>query len=61
THNPFRIAYHEYAAIARDVNSARGLRHKLGHVFGKPGWTPAKPAVGSFRTSGELPAEVSPA
>ena len=57
TYNPFRIAYHEYAAIARDVRSASGPRHKLGHVFGKPGWTPVKPAVGSFRTS----AEVTPA
>jgi sterol desaturase/sphingolipid hydroxylase (fatty acid hydroxylase superfamily) len=40
THNPLRIAYHEFAAIGRDVRSARGLRAKLGHVFGRPGWQP---------------------
>jgi sterol desaturase/sphingolipid hydroxylase (fatty acid hydroxylase superfamily) len=54
TYNPLRIAYHEYASIVRDVASARGLRHKLGHVFGRPGWTPIKPAVGSFRTGAEI-------
>ncbi len=36
THNPARVAFHEYAAIARDVRTAR-----LGYVFGGPGWTPA--------------------
>ena len=41
TYNPLRIAYHEMADIARDVRSASGVRSKLGHVFGRPGWTPA--------------------
>ena len=40
TYNPLRIAYHEMADIARDVRKASGLRAKLGHVFGRPGWTP---------------------
>ena len=40
TYNPLRIAYHEYAAIGRDVRAARGLKNKLRHVFGPPGWTP---------------------
>jgi sterol desaturase/sphingolipid hydroxylase (fatty acid hydroxylase superfamily) len=40
TYNPFRIAYHEYASIVRDVRAATGLRQKLRHVFGRPGWTP---------------------
>jgi sterol desaturase/sphingolipid hydroxylase (fatty acid hydroxylase superfamily) len=43
TFNPVRIAYHEFADIARDVRSAKGLRNKLGHVFGRPGWTPGRP------------------
>jgi sterol desaturase/sphingolipid hydroxylase (fatty acid hydroxylase superfamily) len=42
TFNPLRIAYHEFAAIGRDVRAATGLRAKLGHVFGRPGWTPVK-------------------
>ena len=41
TYNPLRIAYHETADIARDVRAATGLRRKLGHIFGRPGWTPA--------------------
>ncbi|HEV8313799.1 MAG TPA: sterol desaturase family protein, partial [Burkholderiaceae bacterium] len=46
TYNPFRIAYHEYASIVGDVRSTKGLRHKLGHVFGRPGWTPPHPSPG---------------
>ena len=41
TNNPFRIAYHEMACIARDVRTARTMRDRLGHVFGRPGWVPA--------------------
>lgn len=54
TYNPLRIAYHEYVAIARDVKTASGRRDKLRHVFGRPGWTPIKPAIGSFQTSAEI-------
>jgi len=46
TYNPLKIAYHEMADIARDVRAAKDLRHKLGHVFGRPGWTPPRPATG---------------
>lgn len=46
TYNPFRIAYHEYASIVRDVRATKGLRHKLRHVFGRPGWTPPHPSPG---------------
>jgi sterol desaturase/sphingolipid hydroxylase (fatty acid hydroxylase superfamily) len=41
THNPLRIAYHEFADIARDVVRARGVRAKVHHVLGRPGWQPA--------------------
>jgi sterol desaturase/sphingolipid hydroxylase (fatty acid hydroxylase superfamily) len=37
THNPLRIAYHEFADIARDVVRAPTLRTKLRAVFGRPG------------------------
>jgi sterol desaturase/sphingolipid hydroxylase (fatty acid hydroxylase superfamily) len=40
SHNPFRLQYHEYAAIARDVRAATTLRDALGYVFGPPGWAP---------------------
>ena len=40
TFNPLRIAFHEWAAIARDVRGARSLREVLGYLFGPPGWRP---------------------
>jgi sterol desaturase/sphingolipid hydroxylase (fatty acid hydroxylase superfamily) len=40
TYNPARIAYHEFADIARDVRRAKGLKAKLGHVWNRPGWVP---------------------
>ena len=57
TYNPLKIAYHEYASIVRDVRRATGLRYKLGHVFGRPGWTPPKPAPGHM-TEHEVAAAV---
>ncbi|MGB0112881.1 MAG: sterol desaturase family protein [Ilumatobacteraceae bacterium] len=41
TFNPIRLGYHEFVDIARDVRRATGLRNKLGHVVGRPGWSPA--------------------
>jgi sterol desaturase/sphingolipid hydroxylase (fatty acid hydroxylase superfamily) len=41
THNPARVAFHEYAAIVRDVAASRSWRDRLGYVFGGPGWAPA--------------------
>lgn len=40
TYNPFRIAFHEWAAMFRDVRRARSLREFGGYVFGPPGWRP---------------------
>jgi len=40
TFNPLRVAFHEFAAIGRDVRAAAGLRDRLGFVFGPPGWSP---------------------
>jgi sterol desaturase/sphingolipid hydroxylase (fatty acid hydroxylase superfamily) len=45
TSNPARVAFHEYAAIARDVRHARGWRDRLGYAFRGPGWNP-RDAVG---------------
>jgi sterol desaturase/sphingolipid hydroxylase (fatty acid hydroxylase superfamily) len=40
TYNPIKIAFHEWAAIVRDVRSARSLREVFRYVFGPPGWQP---------------------
>jgi sterol desaturase/sphingolipid hydroxylase (fatty acid hydroxylase superfamily) len=39
TYNPLRVAYHEYASIARDVRGARRWRDRVGHVLRGPGWS----------------------
>jgi sterol desaturase/sphingolipid hydroxylase (fatty acid hydroxylase superfamily) len=50
TFNPVKIAFHEYAAIARDVRRARSWRDAFGYVFAPPGWSPD----GSTLTSRQL-------
>ena len=53
TFNPFRVAFHEWLGIARDVSSAKSVREALGYMFGPPGWSPD----GSRKTSASLKAE----
>ncbi|MCB1016217.1 MAG: sterol desaturase family protein [Acidimicrobiales bacterium] len=48
------IAFHEYAAIARDVRAARTWRARLGHVVGRPGWRPAPSPVAVPGTASRL-------
>jgi sterol desaturase/sphingolipid hydroxylase (fatty acid hydroxylase superfamily) len=38
--HPFVIAFHEWAAMLRDVRRARTWRARLGYVFAPPGWSP---------------------
>ena len=38
TYNPFRIAFHEWIAMARDLTSARSATEAAGLVLGPPGW-----------------------
>ncbi|MBS0521755.1 MAG: sterol desaturase family protein [Proteobacteria bacterium] len=40
SHNPLRIAFHEWIAMAGDLKAARSWRAVLGHLFGPPGWRP---------------------
>ncbi len=40
SYNPLVIAFHEYAAILRDVRRARSVREALGYICGHPGWQP---------------------
>ena len=42
SYNVFRLQYHEFGAIARDVRAARSWRDRLGYVFGPPGWSPVR-------------------
>lgn len=41
THNPLRIATHEWVNLARDLRQARGWPARLAMVFGPPGGRPA--------------------
>ena len=38
SHNPLTIAFHDWAAMARDVRDAKTWKGRLGYVFGPPGW-----------------------
>ena len=42
THNPLRVATHEYASIARDVAAAGTWGDRLRHLVKGPGWQPAR-------------------
>jgi sterol desaturase/sphingolipid hydroxylase (fatty acid hydroxylase superfamily) len=44
TYNPLRIAFHEYAALLRDVLRPNPLRVRLGLVFRNPAWKPPEPS-----------------
>ncbi len=43
THNPLRVATHEYVALWSDLRTARSWRAKAGYVLHGPGWAPAVP------------------
>ena len=38
--SPPKVAFHEYAAVWRDVRGARNWRDRLGYMFGGPAWQP---------------------
>jgi sterol desaturase/sphingolipid hydroxylase (fatty acid hydroxylase superfamily) len=44
TFNPARIAFHEFAAIARDVARPGPLSQRLSYAFRNPAWKPPDPA-----------------
>lgn len=53
SHNPVRIAFHEWAAIGRDIRRAGSWRAAWGYVFGPPGWS----HDGSRKTTKQLQRE----
>jgi sterol desaturase/sphingolipid hydroxylase (fatty acid hydroxylase superfamily) len=42
TYNPLRVAFHEYAAIARDLAGARTWRERIAYSFAGPGWVASR-------------------
>jgi sterol desaturase/sphingolipid hydroxylase (fatty acid hydroxylase superfamily) len=53
SHNPVRIAFHEWVDIGRDLRKAGSFRNALGYLFGPPGWS----HDGSRKTTKQLRAE----
>ncbi|MFP2927925.1 sterol desaturase family protein [Pyxidicoccus sp. 3LG] len=47
TYNPVRIAFHEFAAIARDALKPGPLSQRLGYVFRNPAWKPESKGMSS--------------
>lgn len=39
SHNPVRIAFHEWTAIGQDIRRSGSVRNALGYIFGPPGWS----------------------
>lgn len=39
THNPIKVATHEYTAIWKDVKRAKKWSDKLNYIFNAPGWS----------------------
>ncbi|MGI5449071.1 sterol desaturase family protein [Streptomyces sp. CA-243310] len=56
THNPLRVATHEYAAIARDVRAAGSWSERAGRVFRGPGWQPASAVAAPGTPAATVPA-----
>jgi sterol desaturase/sphingolipid hydroxylase (fatty acid hydroxylase superfamily) len=42
TYNPLRVAYHEYASIARDLKAAKAWRDRFDVLIRRPGWIRAE-------------------
>lgn len=40
SHNPVRIAFHEWLNLFNDLRGARSWREAIGYLFGPPGWRP---------------------
>jgi sterol desaturase/sphingolipid hydroxylase (fatty acid hydroxylase superfamily) len=40
SHNPIRIAFHEWRQMAKDLQGVRTGREAIGYLFGPPAWRP---------------------
>jgi sterol desaturase/sphingolipid hydroxylase (fatty acid hydroxylase superfamily) len=64
SHNPLRIAFHEWIRIAQDLRASTRVRDALGYLFGPPGWKPNGQSYTSWhiqRDAGLLRPEAIPA
>ncbi len=52
TFNPFKVAFHEFVGIAKDLAKSRSLGEIAGYLFAPPGWSPD----GSRETSDSIKA-----
>ena len=43
SHNPIRIAFHEWLKMAKDLQGVRTGREAIGYLFGPPAWQPDRP------------------
>ena len=43
SHNPIRIAFHEWLNLFNDLRQARSWREGIGYLFGPPDWRPDGP------------------
>jgi sterol desaturase/sphingolipid hydroxylase (fatty acid hydroxylase superfamily) len=59
TFNPVRVAFHEYAAIWRDLRSAERLRDRAGYLLRGPGWQPASDDVAGVEAQHQQLARIS--
>jgi sterol desaturase/sphingolipid hydroxylase (fatty acid hydroxylase superfamily) len=55
TFHPLKVAFHEWAALGRDVLAAGSLRDRIALLCKPPGWSPD----GSTRTARQMQAEAS--
>ncbi len=49
--NPVVVAFHEWAAMFRDLARAASWSDRLHHLFGHPGWKPATAAAAATSTT----------
>lgn len=54
TYHPVRMVFHEWKNMFRDLGKSASLKHRLGYVFGPPGWS----HDGSKKTSAQLRREL---
>jgi sterol desaturase/sphingolipid hydroxylase (fatty acid hydroxylase superfamily) len=55
TANPFRIVFHVWVEMSRDLKRAKNWRERARYLFGPPGWTPD----GAGQTAAELRAKAA--
>jgi hypothetical protein len=58
SNNPIVIAFHEWIALARDLQQARSWRDWWSYLFGPPGWQPGYERPPETAFDGDAPRPV---